>query len=307
MADWDAIIIGGGPSGLTAGLYLGRGNRRTLLLEKENVGGYIVNVETIENYPGFAAGIAGAQLALEMKDQAVKYGLELKHAEVVRVQVSGDTKYVVCADGNMYSALTLILTGGSIHRKLGVPGEEELRGAGVISCAFCDGGEFADQTVAVCGGGDAGITEALYLTRIASKVYLIEALPRLTATAILQDRARREPKIEVRCGTKVIAVIGEGHVEALSLLDVSTNRRETLKVDGLLVHIGLDPNTGFLEGVIPLDKACQVIVNERMETQIPGVFAAGDFRSNSLRQVAAAVGDGAIAGISALQYLQKLT
>jgi thioredoxin reductase (NADPH) len=186
-----------------------------------------------------------------------------------------------------------------------VPGEEELRGAGVISCAFCDGGEFADQTVAVCGGGDAGITEALYLTRIASKVYLIEALPGLTATAILRDRAQREPKIEVRCGTKVTAVIGEGHVEALSLLDVSINRRETLKVDGLLVHIGLDPNTGFLEGAIPLDKARQVIVNERMETQIPGVFAAGDIRSNSPRQVAAAVGDGAIAGISALQYLLK--
>jgi thioredoxin reductase (NADPH) len=307
MSDWDAVIIGGGPAGLTAGLYLGRGNRRTLLLEKENIGGYIVNVDMIENYPGFAAGVAGAQLAMEMKDQAIKYGLELKHGEVVRVQVSGDTKYVVCADGTMYAARVLVLTGGSVHRKLGVSGEEELRGAGVISCAFCDGGEFADRTVAVCGGGDAGITEALYLTRIASKVYLIEALPRLTATAVLRDRVLNEPKIEVRCGRKVTAVIGNDRVEALSILDVAANQRQTLKVDGLLVHIGLDPNTGFLEGTIPLDNARQVVVNERMESPIPGVLAAGDIRSNSPRQVAAAVGDGAIAGISALQYLQKLT
>lgn len=306
MSDWDAIIIGGGPAGLTAGLYLCRGNWRTLLLEKDNVGGYIMNVETIENYPGFAEGVAGAQLAMDMKNQAVKYGLELKRAEVSRIQVLSNIKYATCSNGMTYSAKTIILSSGSIHRKLGVPGEEEFRGSGVISCAFCDGGEFADQVVAVFGGGDAGITEALYLTRIASKVYLVEALPELTATAVLRDRVREDPKIEVICGKKATAITGTNHVEAVELLDTNSNQPVKLKVDGVLVHIGLDPNSGFLEGIIQLDNTSQVIVNEKMETNIAGIFAAGDVRSGSPRQVAGAVGDGAIAGIFATRYLQQI-
>jgi thioredoxin reductase (NADPH) len=305
MSDWDALIIGGGPAGLTAGLYLGRANWRTLLLEKETVGGYIMNVETIENYPGFAEGVAGAQLAMDMKNQAVKYGLQLQRAEIARIQAGPGTKYAATADGTTFTAKTIILAGGSVHRKLGVPGEEELRGSGVISCAFCDGGEFADQVVAVFGGGDAGITEALYLTRIAAKVYLIEALPQLTGTAVLRDRVQNEPKIEVLCGKQARAIIGTGHVEGVQLLDVKNRQTEFLKVDGVLVHIGLDPNTTFLEGSVPLDQGRQIIVNEQMETQVPGVFAAGDIRSGSPRQVAAAVGDGAIAGIAAARYLQQ--
>ncbi len=306
MSQWDAIIIGGGPAGLTAGLYLCRGNRRTLLLEKENVGGYIVNVETIENYPGFSGGVAGAQLAAEMRAQAVKYGLEIQHTEVHRLQVSGDVKYVTAVDGTLYAGKAVILAGGSLPRKLGVPGEEELRGAGVISCAFCDGGEFADLSVAVCGGGDAGVTEALYLTRIAAKVYLIEVLPGLTATAVLQNRAYCEAKLDIMCGKQVTAVIGADHVAAVNLLDLTSGQRIVLPVAGLLVHIGLDPNTGFLEGVIPLNAERQIIVNSHMETPVHGVFAAGDIRAGSPRQVAVAVGDGAIAGLAALQYLQQL-
>jgi thioredoxin reductase (NADPH) len=242
---------------------------------------------------------------MDMKNQAVKYGLQLKRAEVSRIQSLSGNMYVACVDGTTYTAKTIIVTAGSIHRKLGVPGEEEFRGSGVISCAFCDGGEFADQVVAVFGGGDAGITEALYLTRIAAKVYLIEALPELTGTAILRDRVKNEPKIEVLCGKKAAAILGSSHVEAVQLLDVNNNTPETIKADGVLVHIGLDPNSGFLEGVVQMDNTRQVKVNERMETNIPGIFAAGDIRSGSPRQVAGAVGDGAIAGIFATRYLQQ--
>ena len=307
MPDWDAVIIGGGPAGLTAGLYLSRGNWRTVLLEKETVGGYIMNVEMIENYPGFADGVIGAQLAMEMRNQATKYGLQLKRAEVIAVQGSPDTKWVTCIDGTVYTAPAVIIAGGSVPKKLGVPGEEKLRGRGVITCAFCDGGQFYDLVVAVCGGGDAGVTEALYLAKIASEVILIEALPKLTATAILQDRVRDNPKLEVHCGTKVEAILGDSQVEAIELVKEEDGQKETLKVDGVLVHVGLDPNTGYLEGVVPLDDQRQIVVNEWMETEVPGIFAAGDIRSGSPRQVVTAVGDGAAAGMSAQRFLQKLT
>jgi len=304
MSEWDAVIIGGGPAGLTAGLYLARGNWRTALLEKENVGGYIMNVEMIENYPGFAAGVPGSQLAMEMKDQAVQYGLQIEHGEVTGLRASPDQKWVTCADGTTYNAKAVIIAGGSVPKKLGVPGEDELRGRGVINCAFCDGGEFADRVVAVCGGGDAGITEALYLTRIASRVIVIEALPNLTATGVLRDRARSEPKLEVRCGQRVTRIVGQEQVEGIEL--VGADKPETLAVDGVLVHVGVDPATDYLAGVVPLDGQRQVIVNGWMETAVPGVFAAGDIRSGSPRQVSAAVGDGATAGLAAQRYLQKL-
>jgi thioredoxin reductase (NADPH) len=304
MPEWDALIVGGGPAGLTAGLYLSRGNWKALLLERENVGGYIVNVEMIENYPGFSQGVAGAQLAAEMKNQAAKYGLRFQRGQVTRVQASPGSQRVACDDGNMYSASALVLAGGSVPKKLGVPGEEELRGSGVISCAFCDGGQFVDKVVAVCGGGDAGVTEALYLTRIASRVVLIEALPRLTATAVLQERAKDEPKLEIRCGERVTAIVGGAWVEGLEV--VRDGDAETIKVDGVLVHVGLDPNTRYIEGVVKLDTNGQIVVNEWMETTAPGIFAAGDIRSNSPRQVTGAVGDGAIAGISANRFLQKM-
>jgi len=307
MPDWDAVIIGGGPAGLTAGLYLSRGNWRTVLLEKETVGGYIMNVEMIENYPGFADGVIGAQLGMEMRNQATRYGLQLKRAEVIAVQGSQTSKWVTCLDGTVYTAPTVIIAGGSVPKKLGVPGEEKLRGRGVITCAFCDGGQFVDLVVAVCGGGDAGVTEALYLAKLASKVILIEALPKLTATAILQDRVRDNPKLEVHTGTKVEAIVGESQVEGITIVKEGNKQKETLKVDGVLVHVGLDPNTGYLEGVVPLDSQGQIVVNEWMETEVPGIFAAGDIRSGSPRQVVTAVGDGAAAGMAAQRFLQKLT
>lgn len=306
MSDWDAVIIGGGPAGLTAGLALCRGNWRTLLLEKETVGGYIMNVEYIENYPGFPEGVVGSQLGMDMKNQALKYGLKTERNEVLALEDAPNDKTVFCSDGNTYTTSTVIIAGGSVPKKLGVPGEEALAGKGVINCAFCDGGQFSGKIVAVCGGGDAGVTGALYLAKIASRVILFEAMPMLTATAILRERIEENSRIEVRCGTEIAAITGSDRVEGIECIETGSGQKETLQVDGVLVHVGLEPNTDYLEGLVPLDEERRVIVNEWMETDLPGILAAGDIRSKSPCQVSTAVGDGATAGVSAQKFLQKL-
>jgi len=304
MFDWDVVIIGGGPAGLAAGLYLSRANRRALLLDKESFGGYIRNVESIENYPGFAEGVPGAVLASSMVDQAKKYGLRAEIGEVTGIEIFSECRYVSCADGTGYTTNTVIIAGGSRHKELGVPGEESLRGKGVFSCALCDGGHFVDRMVAVCGGGDAGVTEALYMARIASGVILIEAEPALTATAVLRERVCSHPKVEILCGMRVRSIDGKGRVEALELEDSKGKSRTTREVDGVLVHVGVEPDTGYLDGIVPLNGEGEIIVNEKMETAVPFLFAAGDIRSGSPRQVATAVGDGVIAAVSVERLLQ---
>jgi thioredoxin reductase (NADPH) len=304
MFDWDAIVIGGGPAGLTAGMYLSRGRIRTLLLEGESYGGKIKNLESIENYPGYSAGIPGAQLANEMQNQAEKYGLKLEQRKVTGIEMYSSSKCVTCEDGRSYTTAAVILASGSHPRKLNVPGEDTLTGKGVFSCALCDGGQFEDKVVVVRGGGDAGITEALYMTKIASKVIIIAAGPALTASAILKERVLSSPKIEVRCGTRIEAITGKNKVEGVETVETS-GKKETLKTDGVLVHVGLVANTDFLLGNIALDTDGQIIINEKMETEVPLILAAGDIRSGSPGQVSTAVGDGATAAISAIRQLQQ--
>jgi thioredoxin reductase (NADPH) len=305
MFDWDAVIVGGGPAGLTAGIYLSRAKRRTVLLDRDSYGGYIRNIELLENYPGFAGGIAGAKLASEMVKQAEKYGLQMELAEVTGLEVFSGTRWVGCSRGQGYTTNVIVLAGGSRHKKLGVPGEAEFEGKGVFSCAFCDGSHYADSVVAVCGGGDSGITEALYMSRIAAKVILLEALPELTAVAVLRDRAMAEKKLEIRCGTRVEAIRGNDKVEAIECLDTLKEKKETIQVDGVLVQIGLDPDTEYLRGAVPLDEQGFIVVDRNMQTEVTGVFAAGDIRSGSPRQVVTAVGDGAVAAIAAQKFLQE--
>jgi thioredoxin reductase (NADPH) len=305
MSDYDAIIIGGGPAGLTAGLYLSRANFRTLVIEEESFGGKIKNVEWIENYPGFSNGVAGVQLANEMQAQATKYGLKSEIGKVSAIELFSESRWISCDGGRGYTTSVVIISGGSRPKKLNVPGEESLHGKGVFSCAFCDGGQFSNKVVAVCGGGDSGITEAMYMSKIASQVVLIEAMPRLTATALLQERLSANTRITLRLGTKVTAIVGNGRVEGVETTDVTTGQKGTIKVDGILVHIGLDANTGYLDGIIDLDQRGQIVVNDKMETSVPFIFAAGDIRSGSPGQVATAVGDGTTAAMTAIRILQN--
>jgi thioredoxin reductase (NADPH) len=306
MTDYDAIIVGGGPAGLTAGIYLARAQYRVLLLDKGQFGGQLLNIAWIENYPGFAEGVEGATLASEMIGQAMKYGVDLEQGEVTGIDSYSSCFSVNCSPGTAYTSSAIIIGGGSTSRKLNVPGEHKYHGQGVIHCALCDGGQFKNRTLAVCGGGDAGITEALYMTKLASKVILIEAMSCLTATPIYQERAASDPKMEIRCGQKVVEIIGDDRVKAIVVEDVSTARKETLHVDGVLVHVGILPNTAYLEGVVPLDASGRIEVNQNLETNVPGIFAAGDLRQGSPQQISVAVGDGAIAAIAAQRFLQAL-
>lgn len=307
MFDYDVIIVGAGPAGLTAGIYLVRARYRVLLLEKDQFGGQLLNIAWIENYPGFSEGVEGTMLASEMIGQAVTYGLELEQGEVMGIDSYSSCFNVKCGTGTAYTSSAIIIAGGSTSKKLNVPGEDEFNGRGVIHCALCDGGQFENRVLAVCGGGDAGITEALYMTKLASKVILIEAMPSLTATPVYQERAASDPKLEVRCGQKVVEIIGDDKVKEIVVENISTAHTEILPVDGVLVHVGIVPNTTYLEGVVSLDATGRVKINQNMETNVPGIFAAGDLRQNSPQQVSVAVGDGATAAITTQRFLQALS
>ena len=302
---YQLIIIGGGPAGLSAGLYATRARLSTLLIERAIPGGQIINAELVENYPGFPQGISGAELGSLMEQQATKYGLEIIMAEVEGVEVGEEEKTVHTSEGQ-YRAKALIIAGGSEHGKLGVPGEEELRGRGVSYCATCDGAFFKDQVIAVVGGGNVAINDALFLTRFASKVIVIHRRDQLRATKILSEGAFARPKIEFLWDTVVESIGGDGQVRELGLRNVKTGTESKLEVSGIFVAVGLRPNTGYLEGVVALSPEGFILVNNQMETGVPGVFAAGDIRAGSARQVSSAVGDGATAAISAERYLSSI-
>ena len=300
--EYEVIIIGGGPAGLTAGLYTSRARLNSLLLEKGLVGGQIVEAEVVENYPGFAEGISGIELGQLMHQQATKYGLKTIIAEVTGIELQGEQKVVKTTEGN-FTGKAVIIASGSERRKLGIPGEREFTGKGVSYCATCDAPFFQEQRVAIVGGGDAAITEALYLAKFASRVIVIHRRDQLRATHILQEKAFSEPKIEFLWNTIVDEIEGKDVVERLKLHQVKTGGKSTLDVAGIFASIGLKPNTDYLKGILPLDDMGHIITNENMETEIPGIFAAGDIRHNSARQAISAAGDGATAAIYAEKFL----
>jgi thioredoxin reductase (NADPH) len=304
--DYDVIIIGCGPAGLAAGLYAARSRLEVLLLGDVTGGGEMRGIELVENYPGFSDGISGAKLGLEMMKQAMKYGLQFKLAKVERLELINDYKSIKAqlikageAEGVSYLTKTAIIAGGAHPNKLGVPGENEFAGKGVSYCGVCDAPQFAERVVTVAGGGDAGLTEALYLTRLASEITIIELMSQLTASKILQERVFDNPKIKIRCATKIEAITGDDQVRELDICNTLTNERTKLPAGGVLVRIGLRPNTGYLNGLLSVDSEGYVLVNEDLETSIPGIFAAGDIRHGSARQIATAVGDGVTAALSA--------
>jgi thioredoxin reductase (NADPH) len=300
---YQLIIVGGGPAGLSAGLYATRAGLNALLIEKGILGGQIANAELVENYPGFPEGISGFELGRLMAAQAVKFGLETLNAEVLGVQVSGQDKMVNTSAGD-YVAQALILASGSDYIKLDVPGGE-LLGRGVSYCATCDGPLFRDRVVALVGGGDAAITEALFLSKFAARVSVIHRRGQLRAVKALQKRAFADNKIEFVWDTIVESIVGNDRVRGLKLRNVKTGEASSLEVDGVFVAVGLRPNTGYVGGLLSLTPEGFIPVNDSMETELPGVFAAGDIRYNSVRQVVTAAADGAVAAISAERYLSE--
>ena len=305
MNDYDIIIVGGGAAGLTAGLYASRANLRTVLLESMIPSGQAYMAERIENYPGFPDGIEGRELIERFTQQATRFGLEIQQFTAVdRVEAAGEKK-VVHAGEKRFSASALIIATGAQWKKLGIPGEEEFIGRGISYCATCDGAFFKDQEVAVVGGGDTAIEDALYLSRLARKVYVIHRRDQLRAQKILQKKASEEPKIEFVWNTVVREITGEGVVNNLLLEDLKDAKQKELAVSGVFIAVGQRPNTDLVRGVIALDDKGYIITDQDCATSIAGIFAAGDVRKKGLRQITTAVGDGALAAAAAERYIER--
>jgi thioredoxin reductase (NADPH) len=302
---YDVIIIGGGPAGLSAGIYAARSRLKSLLVEKGAVGGQIINAELVENYPGFTEGISGIDLTEAMHKQAEKFGLATLLAVVTGVKLAA-TRKTVETSGGEYTGKALIIAGGSERQKLGVPGEAEYTGKGVSYCATCDGAFFKDKPVVVVGGGNAAITEALELTKFASEITVIHRRDELRATKILQEKAFAEPKIKILWDSVVDEISGDTFVDKVKVSNIKTKKKSTLDVAGVFMSVGFKPSTDYLKGALELDKNNAIITDDKMATSVPGVFAAGDIRSGSIRQVIAAAGDGSIAAIYAERYITGL-
>ena len=300
----DLIIIGAGPAGLTAGLYASRARLKTVLLEKLAPGGQILTTDFVENYPGFPEGLSGFELVDRMKRQAENFGLKIEGKEVVRLELTPE-KRVVHTNKDILETKALILTTGASPRKLGIEGEGLLTGKGVSYCATCDGPFYRDQEVAVIGGGDTAVEEALFLTKFASRVHLVHRRDELRATKLLQERVKDAENVNLIWDSVPTRILGQAGVEALELKNVKTEEISTLPVEGVFVFIGYDPSNDLLADLpLDFDDFGFVKTDDNMETSIPGVFAAGDIRSKMLRQVSTAVGDGATAAFAAERFIE---
>ena len=300
----DLIIIGAGPAGLTAGLYASRARLRTVLLEKLAPGGQILTTDFVENYPGFPEGLSGFELVDRMKRQAENFGLKIAGKEVVRLELTSEKKRVF-TDKEVMETKALILTTGASPRKLGIEGEGLLTGKGVSYCATCDGPFYRDQEVAVIGGGDTAVEEAIFLTKFAGRVHLVHRRDELRATKLLQERVKAAEKVNLVWDSVPTRILGQAGVEALELKNVKTNEISTLPVEGVFVFIGYNPSNDLLADLsVDFDDLGFVKTDANMETSIPGVFAAGDIRSKLLRQVSTAVGDGATAAFAAERFIE---
>jgi thioredoxin reductase (NADPH) len=300
---YEVIIIGGGPAGLTAGLYTSRSRLHTLLIETGLLGGQMTTTELIENYPGFPQGVIGDELSRLMEEQAKRFGLEVVSKEVVEVETDGDLK-IVKADDAIYHCKALIICTGNEWRKLGVPGEKEFTGKGVSYCATCDGAFFRDSQIIVVGGGDSALTEALYLTKFAKEIKIIHRRDALRGTKIYQERVFANPKIKLIWDSVVQEIKGDSVVQSVLIKNVKTGEISELKAEGVFLFVGLLPRTQFLKGLVQMDDAGYIVTNENCESSVEGIFAAGDCRKKLLRQVTTAVGDGATAAFAAEKYLE---
>ena len=295
---YDLVTIGGGPAGLTAAIYAGRGMLKTLVLEKLMMGGQATITHMIDNYPGFPDGITGPDLMEKFENQAKRFGAEFKFATVDKITLDGNIKVLKVADEEI-RAKTVIICTGAEPRRLDVPGETKLTGKGVSYCATCDGAFFKEAVIAVVGGGDSAVKEAIYLTKFASKVYIIHRRDELRAEKITIEQAFANEKIEFVWDSVVEEITGKDAVESVNVKNVKDGSTKELKLEGVFIYVGMIPNTGFLKDFVKLDEAGYIVADRDTHTDMTGVFAAGDVRKKLSRQVATAVGDGATAAMAA--------
>jgi thioredoxin reductase (NADPH) len=299
----EAIILGAGPAGLTAGIYLMRAGVDAILIEKGVLGGTPMNYDHVENYPGFPEGISSKELMGKMAEQAQRFGLSMKvFAEVEEVVHQGE-RFVVKTSGDIIESLGVIVCTGTVSMKIGIPGEQEFVGRGISYCATCDGAFFKNLDVAVIGGGDAAIQEGIALANIVHKVYVIHRRDQLRAQKIIQDRAFRNEKMEFLWNKVPVEIEGKDQVESIVLEDTKTRERSRVHVDGVFVYVGARPNTQFLGDLVERDGAGFIMTDEDLLTKTPGLYVAGDARKKSLRQISTAVGDGALAAVSLEHYI----
>ena len=301
---YEVIIIGGGPAGLTAGLYTSRARLNTLLIESALFGGQMTTTEMIENYPGFPQGVTGEELSRLMEEQAKRFGMEILREEVAKVTLEGGWKCVQTHDRTYHCDILIICT-GTEYSKLGVPGELEFAGKGVSYCATCDGAFFRDSKIIVVGGGDSALTEALFLTKFVKELTIIHRRDALRATRIYQERALANPKIKFLWNSIVQEIKGNMVVRSIVVKNVKTGEVKEFETDGAFLFVGLLPRTQFLKGLVKMDEAGYIITNDDCETSVKGIFAAGDCRKRLLRQIATAVGDGATAAFAAEKCLEE--
>lgn len=300
---YDIIIIGSGPAGLSAAIYAQRACLDTIVIEKNGIsGGQVLNTWEVDNYPGFP-GVTGFELSRQFREHANKLGARVVQDEVVQVELSGNVKKVVCEE-EAYEARCVILASGAHHRTLEVPGEEELRGAGVSYCATCDGAFFRGRTVAVVGGGDAALEDAIFLARMCEKVYIVHRRDKLRGAKRLQERLQALENIEFVWNSETVAIEGNAQVEALRLRQTKTGEERRLDVDGVFIAVGIAPESELYAGQLELDEQGYIRADESGQTSVPGVFAAGDVRTKALRQILTAASDGANCVASAERYLQ---
>jgi len=299
------VIIGSGPAGWTAGIYAGRAQLAPLLITGSAPGGLMALTPEIENYPGFPQGISGQELNQLMQQQAERFGAKVQMDEVTAVDLSAHP-FKVTTYGDEYETTALIVATGTSPRKLGSPGEVEFIGRGVSYCATCDGFFYRDRRVVVVGGGDSALEEAIFLTKFASRVYVVHRRNRLRAEKLFQERAFRNEKIEFVWDTAVTEILGDGKVTGVRLQNVKADEESTLEADGVFIYVGAVPNTGFLGGQLELDERGYIVTDRQCHTSVPGVFAAGDVQERVLKQVATAVGSGAMAAMEAEKFIAEL-
>ncbi|MYE54153.1 MAG: NAD(P)-binding protein [Chloroflexi bacterium] len=304
---YDLIVVGGGPAGLSTALYAAREGIDTLVIESSAIGGQAGVTERIDNYLGFPGGVEGARLADDMRAHAERFGAEMLPAQMVsEVRAEGTYRTVVTESGDEYGAMALLIAVGTRYRRLGVPGEEDFIGAGIHFCATCDGPFYKGEEMLVIGGGNSALEEGLFLTRFAEKVTLLVRGDTLRASRVLREKAANHPKVEINFNTSVQEFLGERRLSAVITRDALSGESRKLRPGAVFVFIGLDPNTDFLAEVVELDSWGFIRTFDNMQTSMKGIFAAGDARAGSTKQVASAVGEGAAAALMIRQYLEKL-